>query len=107
MSLKSLLKTSNCNHLANDVTIGTDDRTKPLLEAGRDIPEVAEIGRLIAAAVTNEKLHALLRVAALCGLRASELRGLRWSDVDRKVEEPLVRHRRERRHPRRFISRRA
>jgi integrase len=26
-------------------------------------------------------------VAALCGLRASALRGLRWSDVDLKAEE--------------------
>ena len=44
--------------MADDVTIGTDARTKPLLEIGRDIPTPDEIGRLIAAAVPNARLHA-------------------------------------------------
>ena len=96
VSLKSLLKANNCTHLADDVTIGTDARTKSPLEIGRDIPTPDEIGRLIAAAVPNARLHALLRVAALCGLRASELRGLRWSDVDFKADELHVRQRADR-----------
>jgi hypothetical protein len=37
VSLKSLLKANNCAHLADDVAIGMDARTKPLLEIGRDI----------------------------------------------------------------------
>jgi integrase len=96
VSLKSLLKANNCTHLTGDVTIGTDARTKSRLEIGRDIPTTAEIGRLIEAAVPNAKMHVLLRVAALCGLRASELRGLRWSDVDLKAEELHVRQRADR-----------
>jgi integrase len=96
VSLKSMFKANNCAHLADDVTIGTDTRAKRLLEVGRDIPAVPEIGRLLAASVTQPKLHALLRVAALCGLRASELRGLRWSDVDMKAEELHVRQRADR-----------
>jgi integrase len=35
----------------------------------------------------------LLLTAALTGLRASELRGLRWSDVDLKTAELHVRQR--------------
>ena len=96
VSLKSILKTNNCAHLAGDVTIGTDARAKTQLEKGRDFPTPNEIGRLITAAVPDARLHALLRVAALCGLRASELRGLRWSDVDLKAEELHVRQRADR-----------
>ena len=96
VSLKSILKANNCAHLGDDVTIGTDARSKHLLEIGRDIPTPNEIGRLIAAAVPDARLHALLRVAALCGLRASELRGLRWADVDLKAEELHVRQRADR-----------
>ena len=43
--------------------------------------------RLIEAAAPKPKLATLLKVAALTGLRASELRGLRWSDVDLKANE--------------------
>ena len=96
VSLKSMLKANNCGHLADDVTIGMDARSKHHLEIGRDIPTPSEIGRLIAAAAPDARLHALLRVAALCGLRASELRGLRWSDVDLKAEELHVRQRADR-----------
>jgi integrase len=96
VSLKSILKANNCAHLAGDVTIGTDARAKSQLEKGRDFPTPNEIGRLIAAAVPDMRLHALLRVAALCGLRASELRGLRWADVDLKAEELHVRQRADR-----------
>jgi integrase len=38
--------------------------------------------RELLAAATTAQQHALLLTAALTGLRASELRGLRWSDVD-------------------------
>ena len=96
VSLKSLLKANNCGHVADDVAIGVDARSKRQLEIGRDIPTTAEIKRLIEAAAPNAKLHALLLVAAFCGLRASELRGLRWSDVDLKAEEIHVRQRADR-----------
>jgi integrase len=96
VSLKSILKANSCGHLAGDVTIGTDARAKPQLEIGRDIPTPGEISRLIAATAPDARFHALLRVAALCGLRASELRGLRWSDVDFKAGELHVRQRADR-----------
>jgi len=41
-------------------------------------------------------MRALLLTAALCGLRASELRGLRWADVDLKGGELHVRQRADR-----------
>ena len=63
------------------------------LEEGRDFPEPGEIKRLIAAASDTPRSKALLLTAALTGLRASELRGLRWKDVDLKVGELHVRQR--------------
>jgi integrase len=62
------------------------------LEAGIDFPDTGEIRRLIAAA-TKPRQKALLLTVALTGLRASELRGLRWRDVDFKVGELHVRQR--------------
>jgi integrase len=54
------------------------------LEVGRDIPTPAEIraisGQL--AAMANPRLRPLILTAIFTGLRASELRGLRWSDVN-------------------------
>ncbi len=52
--------------------------------------------RMIEAAASKPRLHALLLVAALCGLRASELRGLCWSDIDLKTEELHVNQRADR-----------
>jgi len=95
VSLKSLLKANHCGHLAADVAIGVDKRKERRLEIGRDIPSTAEVKRLIEAA-TDTRLRALLLTAALTGLRASELRGLRWSDVDLKADELHVRQRADR-----------
>jgi len=91
-SLKSLLKAGNYAHVAGDVTIGQDKRGKHKLEIGRDIPSTAEIKRM-ADAATDPRQRALLLTAALTGLRASELRGLRWVDVDLKAGELHVRQR--------------
>jgi integrase len=53
----------------------------------------ARMDRLLAAA-KGTRQRALLLTAALTGLRASELRGLRWSDVDLgKAAELQVRQR--------------
>ena len=99
-SLKSLLKTSKHAHVAADVSIERDKRRRKL-EAGRDFPTPAEIKRLITAATAQSgdnstKRLALLLTAALTGLRASELRALRWQDVDLKGEELHVRQRADR-----------
>src|SRR5262249_40409019 len=47
-------------------------------------------------AADSDKRRALLLTVALTGLRASELRGLRWSDVDLKRGELHVRQRADR-----------
>jgi integrase len=70
------------------------DREKQNLKVGVDIPTPAEIGAIIATA----KYHwrPLFVVAAFTGLRASELRGLRWCDVDLKANELRVTQRADR-----------
>ena len=80
--------------MAAGVVIGAEKR-KRKLEPGRDIPTPAEIKRLIDAA-KGGRLRALLLTAVFTGLRASELRGLRWSDVDLKAGELHVRQRADR-----------
>lgn len=95
-SFKSMLKASKVGHLAADVSIGVSKRDKRKLEIGKDIPTPDEIRRLINAAKDRPRLHVLLLTAALTGLRASELRGLRWSDVDLKGGELHVRQRADR-----------
>jgi integrase len=95
-SLKSLLKAAKHAQVAADVSIGTDKRGKHKLEAGRDFPTPAEVKRLIEAADKDDKRRTLLLTAALTGLRASELRGLRWSDIDLKTGELHVRQRADR-----------
>jgi integrase len=96
VSFKSMLKNARCSHLADNVRIGINKRNKPKLEVGRDIPTPAEVKRLIEAAAKKQRLCVLLKVAALAGLRASELRGLRWADVDLKTSELHVRQRADR-----------
>jgi integrase len=95
VSFKSILKNEHCSHLADNVKIG-GKRSKAKLEVGRDIPTTDEVKRLIEAAASRPNLCMLLKVAALTGLRASELRGLRWSDVDLKASELHVRQRADR-----------
>lgn len=69
-------------------------RAKGKLRVGTDIPAPAEIRALLGAA--TGRWRPLLLVASLCGLRASELRGLPWSDVDFKKGELHVRQRADR-----------
>ena len=94
-SLKSLLKVNGYAHVADDVTIGRDKRGKGKIEVGVDFPTIGEIKRLVEHG-TNPRLRALLLTVALTGLRASELQGLRWSDVDLAHEELHVRQRADR-----------
>jgi len=94
-SFKSLLKASKHAHVASDVSIKRNPREKRPLEVGKDIPTPNEIKRMIEAAKGGRR-YALLLVAALTGLRSSELLGLRWRDVDLKAGELHVRQRADR-----------
>jgi integrase len=58
-------------------------RQRGKLKIGVHIPSPAEIGAIIAALSTDRR-RAMLMTAVFSGLRASELRGLRWQDVDLK-----------------------
>jgi len=57
-------------------------RAKGRLKLGTDIPTPTEIDAILAAA--EGRWRPFLLVAIRCGLRASELRGLRWEDIDFK-----------------------
>jgi integrase len=56
-------------------------RHKRKLKVGVDIPTKDQIRSLLATA-KGGRWYPLLLVATFCGLRASELRGLAWSDID-------------------------
>jgi integrase len=55
------------------------------LKVGRDIPAPGDVSAIIANA--KGRWRPLLMAAAFTGLRASELRGLRWADVDLKASK--------------------
>jgi integrase len=59
-----------------------DKRQRAKLKVGVDIPTPAEISAIIAQ--LDGLARPLLLTAIFTGLRASELRGLRWSDIDLK-----------------------
>jgi integrase len=73
----------------------SDARAKRKLQIGIDIPLPSEIRDLIAH-LKDGRERALILVATFCGLRASELRGLRWEDVDLDRAELHVRQRADR-----------
>jgi integrase len=100
VALKAILKDAKrrgnvAQNVASDVSITQHGRTKTKLEIGRDIPTRDEIQRMVDAAAPG-KPRALLLTAALTGMRASELRGLRWSDVDLTKRQIQVRQRADR-----------
>ena len=71
-----------------------EKRQKGKLNVGVDIPLPEEIKAIIAHA--KARWRPLLIAAIFTGLRASELRGLRWKDVDLKANELHVRQRADR-----------
>src|SRR5262249_51774966 len=85
-ALKAILKDAKrrgnvAQNVAADVNVGLSARHKPRLKIGVDIPTRDEISRILHAA-PDGRARALITTAALTGLRASELRGLRWQDVE-------------------------
>jgi integrase len=98
-SLKSLLRHAQANgkvaqNVALAVKIKPDKRGEKKLEIGVDIPTTDEIKQILAAATAASR--PLLLVAIFTGLRSSELRGLRWTDVDFKHGKLHVRQRADR-----------
>jgi integrase len=71
-----------------------EKREKGKLKVGVDIPTVDEVRAILGAA--KGRWRPFLVVAAFTGLRASELRGLRWADVDLRRNELHVRQRADR-----------
>jgi integrase len=98
-SLKSLLRDAQRRgNVAQNVAlavkrIDADKRGKGRLKVGVHIPTTEEIRAIIADAGPQRPL---LVTAVFTGLRASELRGLRWQDVDLKRGELHVRQRADR-----------
>jgi integrase len=66
---------------AADVRIETAKRHQPKLREGVDFPTPAEVDALIAA-TDGPQWRAFFLLASRCGLRASELRALKWRHVD-------------------------
>jgi integrase len=71
-------------------------RQKRLLQVGVDIPTPDEIRAIIGS--LEGRWRPVLLTAIFTGLRASELRGLRWNDVDLSRNELHVRQRADRFH---------
>lgn len=69
-------------------------RQKGKLKVGIDIPTSEEVRALISAA--EGRWRPLILTAAFAGLRASELRGLRWQDIDFDRREIRVHQRADR-----------
>ena len=73
---------------------GTQDRRGSSLKVGIDIPTPEEIKRTSQTAIGKDRVFLL--VAVFTGLRASELRGLAWKDVNFKKAELTVSQRADR-----------
>jgi integrase len=99
-SLKSLLRDAQrLGNVAQNVALGVkridaDKRGEGRLKIGVDIPSPDEIKALIA--VLPGRWRPVLLTAIFTGLRASELRGLRWQDADLKSGVLHVRQRADR-----------
>jgi integrase len=99
-SLKSIIKDAQrrgnvAQNVAAGVLIKKDKRTENVkLKIGVDIPTPQEVAAIINASTGRWK--PLLITAAFTGLRASELRGLRWKDVNLKEERLHVQQRADR-----------
>jgi integrase len=98
-SLKSIIKGAQergavAQNVALPVKVGIDQRTRRKLQVGVDIPTPDEIKRILAAA--KGRARPFIITATFAGLRGSELRGLRWNDVDLKRGEIHVRQRADR-----------
>jgi integrase len=98
-SLKGVLKDALrrglvAQNVALSVTVSKASRDKDHIEAGTAYPTKAEVGRLLDAA--PPRWRPFLVTAVFTGLRASELRGLTWANVDLDARMIRVRQRADR-----------
>jgi integrase len=61
---------------------GASEKPKKPLAIGEDIPHPNEVAAILKAATGHARRLAMFSLLAFTGLRGSELRGLRWQDVD-------------------------
>jgi integrase len=99
VSLKSLLGDARrrgtvAQNAAEGVSVKAGTRGKKKLRAGVDIPTPDEIRAILHAAAGRAR--PILVTAIFTGMRSSELRGLRWEDVDLGRGEVHVRQRADR-----------
>ena len=99
ITLKAILKDARrrgtlASDPAEGVSIKADKRAAAKLQIGVDIPSREEIARIIAAA--KGRARPFLVTAIFTGMRSSELRGLRWGDLDMEKRELHVRQRADR-----------
>ena len=84
VSLSSLLRVAMLEghvnrNVADRYRVEVDKRAKRKVKVGVDIPSKEEVGRFLA--VLEDPWRPLFMTAAFTGMRASELRGLRWDNV--------------------------
>jgi len=105
VSLKSILRDAQrrgtvAQNVALSVKAAVDKRSEHhQLEVGVDIPKPDEIKHIIAALnqqPPGSRIRPLVLTAIFTGMRASELRGLRWADVDLKNAKVQVKQRADR-----------
>jgi integrase len=95
-SLKSLLREAQrqgqlAKAPAAPVSIRMPTRGAGKIQAGQDFPDKGEVNTILANAAG--RLRPLVITAIFTGMRASELRGLRWADVDLDTRVIRVRQR--------------
>jgi integrase len=84
-SVKSILNEAQrrglvAQNAATPVRVDAKKRENGKLTVGRDIPSIEEVQVILGCA--DGRWHPLFVTAIFTGLRASELRGLSWADVD-------------------------
>lgn len=92
-SLSSLVSEAQRKGLVavNNVKVGGRSKRAKRDRSRIEMPTRDELKAMLAA--TTDKTRPLIMVALLCGLRASELRGLLWTDIDLRTGVMKIRRR--------------
>jgi integrase len=89
VSLKSVLRTAQtrgkvAQNVAHGIVIESGERERAPLEVGKDLPTTGEMELILRQARPDLRAHSMIMTLMLTGIRCSELRGLRCSDIDWK-----------------------